>query len=83
MAKEDATQNQLACKVVDLSDKKGQGREMLIKEVRILMDLNHVGSSCSGRGNFIDLYSPTSSIFIKSTLPLIECKHFTVYIFPC
>ncbi|KAF8430343.1 kinase-like domain-containing protein [Tirmania nivea] len=41
MARENATQNQLACKVVDLSDKKGHGREMLIKEVKILMNLDH------------------------------------------
>jgi len=51
----DASQRQLACKVVDLSDKKGRAREMLIKEVKILMNLNHVSSLRTGEWKVVDL----------------------------
>ncbi|KAF8431504.1 kinase-like domain-containing protein [Terfezia claveryi] len=63
MAREDATQNQLACKVVDLSDKKGQGRQMLIKEVRILMELNHPNII-----NLHKVYSTADRIYIFEDL---------------
>lgn len=43
LATEDATQQQVACKVVNLRSKKMKSpQEMLIKEVKILMNLNHV-----------------------------------------
>ena len=41
MAKERKTQKQVACKVIDLR-KKSAVKAMLIKEVKILMNLNHV-----------------------------------------
>lgn len=43
LAREDATQQQVACKVVNLRSKKMKApQEVLIKEVKILMNLNHV-----------------------------------------
>lgn len=45
MAREDNSQKQVACKIVNFVRKRPPGvlsRNMLIKEVKILMKLNHV-----------------------------------------
>lgn len=46
MAMENATHKQVACKAMDLLSKKIRGpqsRGMLLKEVKILLKLSHVG----------------------------------------
>lgn len=56
LAREDATEQQVACKVVNLRSKKMKSpHEMLTKEVKILMNLNHVSKLLYLAGSKADL----------------------------